>query len=116
MASGSGFVRKVTENHTTVLIPTVTSITVASIRGSPAWKREGTVFSAINDTTNEVTMALISDHALIRHQYQRRISTSPVPAPRARSSVHAPSTDLRLSETMIDARNRKTVAQRDTVT
>ena len=36
-------------------------------------------------TTNELVMAAISLQALIRHQYQRRMNTSPVPAPMARS-------------------------------
>ena len=29
-------------------------------------------------------------HALMRHQYQRKISTAPVPAPVTISSFHAP--------------------------
>ncbi len=35
-------------------------------------------------------MAETSLHALMRHQYQRRISTEPVPAPVTIRSFHAP--------------------------
>ena len=70
----------------------------------------------INEITNEAIIALISDHALMRHQYHLRMNTSPVPAPIARSNFHAPSTDDRCAVTTVDARKRKTVAQREIVT
>ena len=71
---------------------------------------------AASDTMNEAVMALISLQALIRHQYQRRISTNPVPEPSARRNFHAPSIVLSCMVTSADARNRKTVASRETVT
>src|SRR6266550_6080388 len=91
MRSGSGLVAKVTTIQTTVLTATVTSITQASPRRSPAAKRGLSSEIAASDTTNDEIIALISLQALMRHQYQRRISTSPVPDPRARRNFHAPS-------------------------
>ena len=59
------------------------------------------------DTTNDATIALISDQALMRHQYQRRIRTSPVPAPIASRNFHACSTDESCDVTTIEAMNRQ---------
>src|SRR5215218_10342177 len=103
MLSGSGLVRNVTLTQTTVLTATVTSMIVASAFGSPAGNLPGIVRNAMADTTNEVTIALISDHALMRHQYQRRIRTRPVPAPIARRNFQACSTDARCDVTPIAA-------------
>jgi hypothetical protein len=61
-------------------------------------------------------MAEISLHALMRHQYHRRMKTSPVPAPRASSSSHAFSTLESCEVTPMDARKRRTVAARETPT
>jgi hypothetical protein len=46
-----------------------------------------------------MAIADTSDHALIRHQNQRRSSTVPVPAPVTISSFHACSIDARCSVT-----------------
>src|SRR5262245_48948562 len=97
-------------------MPTVSSMMVASALGSPVANRFGMNAVARDATINDVTMALISDHALIRHQYQRRIRTSPVPAPRARRNFHACSIELSCQVTTMEARNRKIVAHRETVT
>ncbi len=81
--------RKVTETQTAVEVATVASMIHAHCTGSsgssPAPNQSATL------TTRDATMAAISDHALIRHQYQRRIRTRPVPAPMARRKRHAPS-------------------------
>ena len=66
--------------------------------------------------TKLAIIAEISLQALIRHQYQRRISTSPVPAPSARSSSHAFSMEASCDVTAIEARKSSTVATRDTAT
>ena len=68
------------------------------------------------DTTNEATIALISLHAFTRHQYQRRMSTSPVPEPRASSNSHIAPTVSIIDVTTIERRKSTTVAQRETVT
>src|ERR1051326_9205385 len=89
----------------TVLTATVISMITESLRGSSAGEpRPGTVRKQIADTMNDAIMALISDHALIRHQYHRRISTSPVPAPIANRNFHAPSTDESCHVTSVEAR------------
>src|SRR5687767_9330329 len=106
----------VTASHTTVLTPTVINMITESARGSPAAKRCGIVWKAISETKNEAVIALISDHALILHQYQRRISTRPVPAPSARRNFHACSTEESCEVTAIDARKINTVATRETDT
>jgi hypothetical protein len=49
----------------------------------------------------------------MRHQYQRRMSTRPVPAPIASKNFHAPSTDERRQVTSVESRNSRTVATRD---
>src|SRR5436190_13403156 len=107
----------VTDSHTIVLSATVISMITESLRGSLAGnQRPGTVAKQMPEMANEASIALISDHALMRHQYQRRMSTSPVPAPIASRNRHAPSTDESCHVTSVDARNRKIVAQRETVT
>src|SRR5689334_7164232 len=116
MESGSSDVMNVTVSHTTVLTGTVIRMMVASALGSPAANRPGTTLKQIDETTNEAIIALISDHALMRHQYQRRIRTSPVPAPSARRNFHACSTDESCDVTPIDAMKRRTVAMRPTFT
>src|SRR5438445_13717021 len=116
MASGSGAVTKVATNQTTVLMATVTSMTHAAPLKSPSGKRGLMILIAASDTMKEAVMALISLHALMRHQYQRRISTRPVPDPRANRNFHAPSIVLSCIVTRADARNRNTVAMRDTAT
>src|SRR3982750_4758262 len=68
------------------------------------------------NVTNDATIAEISLHALMRHQYQRRMYTKPVPAPSPIRNFHACSTELRFIDTMIESRNRTTVAARETVT
>src|SRR5690242_10216665 len=99
-----------------VLTATVMSMTHASPRRSLAAKRLFTVTIAVSETTNDAIIALISLHALMRHQYQRRISTSPVPEPRARRNFQAPSTVVRFIVIATEQRKSSTVAQRDTVT
>src|SRR3990170_2638705 len=105
LSSGSGFVMYVTVSQTIVLAATVTSITTESARGSPFANRCGIVWNAMRETKNDAVIALISDHALMRHQYHRRISTRPVPAPSASRNLHACSTDESCDVTAIDARN-----------
>src|SRR3954467_4433179 len=106
----------VAETQTTVLTATVITITQASALGSPGAKRGRTYAIAASEVTNEATIAEISLHALMRHQYQRRISTSPVPAPMASRNFHAPSTEESCEVTPIEARKRNTVVIRETFT
>src|SRR5512133_1881842 len=95
----------VTDNQTTVLSATVISMITESFRGSSAGnQRPGTVWKQIAEITNDASIELISDQALMRHQYQRRISTSPVPAPIASKNFHAPSTDDRRHVTIVESR------------
>ena len=72
-------------------------------------KSPGIVRNAIADTTNDVTIALISDHALMRHQYQRRIRTRPVPdADCEEKSPRAARRSRAADVTPIEAMNRNT--------
>src|SRR4051794_12992799 len=105
---------KVTESQITVLAATVISMIAESVRGSSIGnQRPGTVWKQIHEITNDASIELISDQALIRHQYQRRMSTRPVPAPIASRNFQAPSTDESRHVTMVESRNRRTVARRD---
>src|SRR5689334_19229808 len=106
----------VTLSQMMVLTPTVISIIVASEFGSPAAKCDGTTLKQIDETKNDAIIALISDHALMRDQYHRRMRTSPVPAPSARRNFHACSTEESCDVTPIDAMKRSTVAIRPTLT
>src|SRR5678815_4117090 len=108
---------RVTPSQITVLTATVMSMITESLRGSSSgYHRPGTVRKQIAETANEASIALISDQALMRHQYQRRMRTSPVPAPIASRNFHAPSTDESCHVTSVDNRKRMIVAQRDTPT
>src|SRR5215467_7567331 len=103
----------VTVSQMRVLNATVISMMTESLRGSVAGnQRPGTSAKQIPEIANDASIALISDHALMRHQYQRRISTSPVPAPIASRNFHAPSTDESCQVTSVDSRNSTTVAIR----
>src|SRR5689334_14080521 len=95
---------------------TVTSITQASPLKSSAANLGLMTLIAINDTMKDAIIALISLQALMRHQYQRRISTRPVPDPRASRNFQAPSIVLSCIVTSAHARNRNTVAARETAT
>src|SRR4249919_1315894 len=96
----------VTASHTTVLSATVMSMITESLRGSPAGnQRPGTVTKHMPEIANDAIIALISDQALIRHQYQRRINTRPVPAPSANRNRHAPSTEDSCHVTSVESRN-----------
>src|SRR4029078_3401082 len=104
----------VTDSQTTVLRATVINMITESLRGSSAGNhRPGTVWKKIHEIKKDATIELISDQALMRHQYQRRMSTSPVPAPMASRNFHAPSTDERRQVTSVEARKSRTVATRD---
>src|SRR5437773_2213287 len=70
----------------------------------------------IVNVMNDATIAEISLQELMRHQYQRRMNTNPVPAPRPIRNFHADATELRFIVTMIDSRKSTTVAERDTAT
>src|SRR6187397_1063911 len=105
----------VTDNQTTVLKATVMSMITESFRGSSAGnQRPGTSWKHIAEIANDASIELISDQALMRHQYQRRMSTSPVPAPIASKNSQAFSTEVSCEVTPTDARKRKIVAARPT--
>ena len=123
MLSGSGAVRNVVVSQTTVVTATVMIIRQAVAFGASPRTSAGagrpsqpSLSNMNSDITKLDDIALISDQALMRHQYQRRISTSPVPAPNASSSSHAFSTELRCIVTRPAARKSPTVVQRETVT
>src|SRR5690349_5803738 len=97
----------VTASQITVLAATVMSMITESFRGSSAGnQRPGTVWKQIAEIANDASIELISDQALMRHQYQRRMRTSPVPAPIASKNFHAPSTDERRHVTIVESKNR----------
>src|SRR5215467_13716015 len=108
---------KVTVSQTTVLAATVMSMITESLRGSSSgYHRPGMSLKQISEITKEASIELISDHALMRHQYQRRMRTSPVPAPIASRNFHAPSTDDSCQVTSVESRKSTTVARRDILT
>src|ERR1700759_1000100 len=107
----------VTVSQMKLLAATVINMITESVRGSSAGnQRPGTVAKQITEIANDASIELISDHALIRHQYHRRISTSPVPAPMPSRNFHAPSTDDSCHVTSVESRKRQIVAQRETPT
>ena len=65
---------------------------------------------------NAVIIAEISLHALIRHQYQRSSSTSPVPAPVTSSIFHAPAMEVRKNVTTMETMVSRTVVHFETRT
>src|SRR5690348_15983360 len=68
----------VASTHATVVQDAVISADLANVTGpSP-----GSLRCSERVTTAATLIATISLHALIRHQYQRRIYTAPVPIPR----------------------------------
>src|SRR6476469_9962763 len=112
MTSDSGWVTSVTTTHVTVLTATVMSMMYAVATGSPAGYSGLICQVAIVDVRNDATIALISDHAFTRHQYQRRMRTSPVPAPMESSSSHAPVIVPICDVTIALATKSSTVARR----
>src|SRR3954471_21496995 len=66
--------------------------------------------------TNAVAIAEISLHALIRHQYQRRRYTPPVPAPTSSTACHPERMSDSSQETPAEAITRMTVATREICT
>src|SRR6185437_4115416 len=114
--SGSGAVRYVTATHTIVLTTTVTSMVTAITRWSPSGYRATMNGCTAIDTMPEMIIALISDQALIRHQYQRRISTRPVPDPNASRNSHILATESTRHATTADRRKSAMVVHRETDT
>src|SRR5438067_3576332 len=95
----------------------VISIVTATTRGSSGLGYHRlTIGSIESETTADTTIALISDQAFTRHQYQRRMRTSPVPEPSASRNSQAPFTLSSCQATTADARNSAMVAHRDTLT
>ena len=47
------------------------------------------LLSSVREMVAAAVMAAISDQALMRHQYQRRMKTRPAPAPRASRNFQA---------------------------
>ena len=85
---GSGAVRNVAASHTTVVIATVMIMIHAKSTGLSVSNFQASCSDT--ETTKAEIMAETSLHALMRHQYQRSISTLPVPAPVTIRSFHAP--------------------------
>ncbi len=74
---------KVATIHATVVMPAVMSVLLAKTTASLPENRTRDKPIATRAAT---IMAEISLHALMRHQYQRRMQTAPVPAPRPSTS------------------------------
>jgi hypothetical protein len=70
-------VRNAASSHVTVVRPTEIRIVCANGRPWPFLAR----MKNVTDTRNELAIATISHHALMRHQNQRSRYSSPVPAP-----------------------------------
>src|SRR5919112_3937053 len=68
-----------------------------------------------SDVTSDAVMALISDQAFTRHQYQRRMNTNPVPAPRPINSFQPCSTLVSMLMTASEQTMSTAVATRDAV-
>ncbi|SRR5258708_7119043 len=95
----------------------VTSIVTATTRGSSGVGSRATMNGcADSDTKADTIIALISDQAFTRHQYHRRISTSPVPEPSASRNSHAPLTLSSCQATTAEARKSAIVVTRETDT
>ena len=67
-------------------------------------------------TIADAASAEISLHALMRHQYQRRIITRPTPAVSVSMYFHASPTDVMNSVTIAASTIATTVVQRDATT
>ena len=86
----SGLVANVTASHTSVVTGTVTSRICAVALGPVKTLKSVNAF----DTTADATSAEISLQAFTRHQYQRRIMTSPTPAVRLKRYIQALPTEV----------------------
>ena len=100
-----------TVSQTAVVIPTVMSMVWAKPMGSSI-EMPTTVFRK-TEVTKAAAMAATSLHALMRHQYQRRISTVPVPAPVTMSHCQAPWMESRCRVTKAETMVSPMVAIRD---
>src|SRR3712207_3078542 len=100
--------RNVTASHTTVVAPVVVSIRYVPASGSAGSNTPPNV--SAQKMTSDAAIAEISDHALMRHQYQRRISPGPVPAPSAMNTRHAPSIDPSFASAYVDAPESRNVS------
>src|SRR4051812_25666658 len=116
MASLSGAVRNVAASHTTVVTAVVVRALLAKSTeslpvnaGCPV--SESQKWTAI-EVTSAATIAEISLHALIRHQYQRRMYTRPVPAPASSTNCHPDLIDASCAAMNAAAITRITVAMR----
>src|SRR5664279_5064572 len=70
----------------------------------------------ITVTSSEHAIAEISLQALIRHQYQRRIYTAPVPAPICSTTCHPEAIEPSCTDTHADAITSSTVHSREICT
>ena len=69
VSSSTGLVSDVAVTHASVVIAMVTSRTMSLGMSAPA----RLAMANASATTNELAIAVISLHALMRHQYQRRM-------------------------------------------
>ena len=67
-------------------------------------------------TSSEQAMAEISLQALIRHQYQRRMYTAPVPAPICNTTCQPEAMEPSCTDTHAETMTSNTVLSRETRT
>src|SRR6185503_10793047 len=114
-ASDSGGVSSVPTIQATVVTPTVMIISSAYLP-VVSLAPDRAVRDRTSDVISEAPIANSSLHALTRHQYQRRISTAPVPAPNANRMRHPCSTDLSCNTTGIVSTISAALTMRDSST
>src|SRR5262249_2722875 len=101
-------------SHATVVTAGVMAALLANLTASVPGK--GFVRRNASEVINATTMAVISLHALIRHQYQRSRYTAPVPALSSRTHCQPACMEASCAATMAAQITRKTVTNRETST
>src|ERR1019366_4841076 len=112
--SGSGFVSKVTVSQTMVV--TIVVVNALFAKTSELLPVNGCQRFRMTVTSNEQAMAEISLQALIRHQYQRRMYTAPVPAPICSTTCHPDAMEPSCTDTHADTITSNTVHNREATT
>ncbi len=107
-------VTNITAIQTRVVTGTVSSSVLACALGSASGKTCAS--SSAFETIADAASAAISLHALTRHQYQRRIITSPTPAVRLKRYFHASPTDVMRKAEPKDRHITTSVRTRDAAT
>src|ERR1019366_2097391 len=112
--SRSGLVRNVTVTHTMLVTTVVRSAPLA--KTSEPLPLNGCQRLSTRLMASDDAIAEISLHALMRHQYQRRMYTAPVPAPTCSTISQPEAIEPSCTDTHAATITSSTVHSRETIT